>query len=215
MVRNTDLKNVITKLLKWHKDNRINYPWRKDRRIFIRALTELFLKRTTAEAVQRNWNILINLSDPRNVIHMSISDLKENLKVFGLVNSRSYEVIELAKSHLHKSLNKQTIDELLNIKGIGHYTANAIQCFIGNKRTIILDSNYARLFSKINNKVYTPLDKNLQELLDRIISTIPSKCKMTNEAILDFTKIICRPSYPKCNICPIKNECLYTKKNIN
>lgn len=210
------LKSFFFNLRNWHKKNRINYPWRNEKRIFIRCIVELLLKRTTAEAVCRNWHIITKIASANKVNNMSLSDIKKRISKFGLVESRSLEIKALANSHLKKSLRLMEYSELIKIPGIGKYTASAILCFVANKRFIIIDSNISRVISRILGENLSVSSDVIYTLLNAVISKNARLCKISQEAILDFSKLICRPSYPKCTACFINNKCYYFKnKSIN
>lgn len=198
-------------LSNWHKTNRIEYPWRKDRRIFLRCVVELLLRRTTAQAVTRNWNLVVQLSNPRLVAKSRSDWLKRRLSQFGLVNSRAREIKALAKAHLLKSLHRRTKENLRQLPGIGEYTASAILTFIADSNEIIVDSNIARIFSRITSQGLDPRDNGLLVFLEDLVPEDPGKCKSFQEALLDFSKLVCGPNYPLCHKCLAASYCKYGK----
>ena len=205
----TGLALFIHNLSNWHLQNRITYPWRSENRVFIRCVVELLLRRTTAEAILHRWNVVLGLTNPRIVFSMSDAKLESIIKPFGLISSRKVEIKALAKAHMRKSLAKREELELLDLKGIGKYTSAAIRCFVSGKRAILCDSNIARVINRLTFNNFKPDDQLLLKQLDKAIPKEPIKCKSVNEAFLDFAKLICRPSYPKCSECFASNYCIY------
>jgi A/G-specific adenine glycosylase len=208
------IKEFIKGLEAWGRENRIDYPWRNEKRVFLRSITELLLRRTTAEAVHRRWGSVLSLSDPRKVSSMNDSELRSTLRVFGLVSSRALEARELAKAHLSKPINRRSYKNLLTLRGIGPYTAAAILTFICRKRVVMSDNNYARVFGRVLGIDFRPSGVDLNGVLNKALPKSPSQFLRTNEAILDFAKLVCRPSYPKCGSCYANATCSYARSRL-
>jgi len=208
---------VITEFIKglesWGRNNHIDYPWRKEKRVFLRCLTELLLRRTTAEAVANRWDTVKQMSDARKVLRMTDKKLTGFLEPFGLINTRLSEVRELARTHLSRPLTKMSFDELIGLRGFGEYTAGAVVTFINGGRQVIVDSNYSRVFSRLAGIKYGPKSKDLLQLLDIKMPSPSADFRLLNEYILDFSKLVCRPSYPKCSSCFANRRCSYGLTN--
>ena len=206
--------NFISGLENWGRENRIDYPWRKEKRVFLRGLTELLLRRTTAEAVANRWVTVMQMSDPRKVLRMTDKKLTRFLEPFGLINTRLSEVRELAMAHLQKPISKRSVDELLALRGFGEYTAGAVDTFVNDGRQIIADSNFARVFSRLTGREMSVKSRKLFKMLDSYLPRSSRDFKLICESVLDFSKLICRPSFPKCEECFASTYCVYKKNGL-
>jgi len=105
--------------------------------------------------------------------------------------------------------------DILKLKGVGPYTAAAISSFSFELPFAVLDGNVIRVLSRIFG-IQTPFDttagkkqfqKLAQELLDK---KNPAEY---NQAIMEFGALQCVPKSPKCNDCPIVNDCIAFNTN--
>ena len=105
-----------------------------------------------------------------------------------------------------------TYDELVQLKGIGDYTASAILTIAYDKPYAAIDGNIKRVMSRLymidNKKEIISFSKLKIEKNMEYFS--PSD---VNQSLMDLGREICKPKNPKCLICPIHNYCLAFKKN--
>ena len=106
-----------------------------------------------------------------------------------------------------------TMDDLIALKGIGRKSANVIMKE-ANVPTegIIADLHVIRVAPRIGlipeSKEGIKVEKQLMQLLPKAI------WGEIGMAISFLGREICRPTNPKCKICPIQNACQYTLKTI-
>lgn len=104
--------------------------------------------------------------------------------------------------------------EILELKGVGPYTAAAIGSFAFNLPLAVVDGNVFRVLSRVFG-VHTAIDSTAgkneftvlaNEVLDR------KEPGLYNQAIMDFGATICKPALPLCNHCPMKKICTAYKE---
>lgn len=96
----------------------------------------------------------------------------------------------------------QTETELLNLPGIGPYTARAILSFAFHKPILAPDTNLQRVFGRLlsgNKKASLHWDELSKHLSD------PAKI---NAAVMDFSSAVCTKN-PLCSACPLFSHCQY------
>lgn len=106
-------------------------------------------------------------------------------------------------------------EQILNLKGVGPYTAAAIASFAYNLPHAVVDGNVYRVLARyfgigtaIDSKAGIAQFKTLaHNLLDK---TNPAAY---NQAIMDFGAIICKPKLPLCASCVFKKTCAAFKTN--
>src|SRR6059058_5570768 len=91
---------------------------------------------------------------------------------------------------------------ILQLKGVGSYTAAAIASFAYNLPHAVLDGNVYRVLSRIFG-IETPVDSTKGKKLFAAIaqSMLPeTRAGEYNQALMDFGALICKPS-PDCDRC--------------
>ena len=105
-------------------------------------------------------------------------------------------------------------DALIQLPGIGEYTANAIMAIAYNKNTIGIDVNIKRVISRL----YNLNSDNKSEISKKIYTLLPiNEYSNFMQALMDLGSEICKKKSVNCLICPIKKNCHFynEKKEIN
>ena len=104
---------------------------------------------------------------------------------------------------------------LLELKGIGPYTAAAISSICFNEKRAVVDGNVYRILARVFN-IHTAINshkgvKIFQKLADSLIGdTDPGDY---NQGLMDIGATICTPKRPKCLHCPLTKICIAQIKN--
>ena len=98
--------------------------------------------------------------------------------------------------------------ELLQVPGLGPYTANAILCFAMKKRAYPVDANVIRVLARIykyQERVDTSAGKNF--IRDKLVEWVPENDPhLVAEGLIEFGQKICA-KIPACNSCFLRNQC--------
>lgn len=105
---------------------------------------------------------------------------------------------------------------LLDLRGVGSYTAAAIASFAYNEKVPAIDGNVIRVISRLFG-INLPVDgseakKLIQEISEREID--PDHPGIYNQAMMEFGAIWCTPKKPKCAECPFAAECVALKNDL-
>ncbi len=207
-------KKYFTKgLLRWNtKENNRLMPWKGEKDPYKIWLSEIILQQTR---VEQGWNYY-------NRFITTFPDIKKlakapEQKVFKLWEGLGYYTrcknLLATANYIAREKNGKfpgTYDELLDLKGVGTYTAAAIASFAFNLPHAVVDGNVYRVLSRFfgiematgtttGKKFFTEL---AEELLDKKHPGI------YNQAIMDFGAVICKPKNPLCIQCPLKTRCI-------
>ncbi len=103
----------------------------------------------------------------------------------------------------------KTYAEIIQLKGIGPYTAAAISSFAFDLPHAVVDGNVYRVLSRYFG-IDEPIDstqgkKTFQNLADSLIPE--SDPALFNQAIMEFGAIQCTPNNPDCNSCVLNQSC--------
>ncbi len=91
---------------------------------------------------------------------------------------------------------------LLQLPGIGRYTAAAIAAIAFGKRAVVVDGNVERVIARLFAE---PAKRSLYSLADRL--TPESAAGDFAQAMMDLGATICTPRNPRCDECPLSEDC--------
>lgn len=202
---------VREKILDWYKKNKRDYPWRKSSSLFQILITEILLQKTIALNVSNIYDdFFTKYKDFSTIDNADIAKLQSDIKTLGLSNKRAKILKDLSRMIIteYKGEIPHDPEQLRKINGIAEYVSNAFACFGLNRRTFFFDVNIKRFIQRIfqsqDAKIKTD---NIYSVLDKLLPN--SAFKYMYWAILDFGYKICSKNKPKCELCPISDNCLY------
>jgi A/G-specific adenine glycosylase len=102
-------------------------------------------------------------------------------------------------------------DELRKLPGIGAYTAGAVASFAYEKRAALVDTNVARVLSRVFAPRLNPKrPRDLKKLWEIAVQTLPRTGKIAwtqNQALMELGALVCTARVKKCALCPLKRLC--------
>ena len=103
-----------------------------------------------------------------------------------------------------------TVEELLELPGVGRYTAGAIASFAFGVRAPLVDGNVRRVFMRIEGEDLGPVAKETDawswRVAERLIAHAESPA-IWNEALMELGALVCTPGKPQCERCPVRTTC--------
>ena len=203
-MQHKQLLHSQTNLLSWYAtDARDTLPWRQTSDIYHIYLSEIMLQQTQVSRVETEYYPKFLQAFP-TLKSLSEASLEE---VFSLWSGLGYYA---RAKNLHETAKlmpnglPDTQDALLKLPGIGKYTASAI-CSFGYEQVVsVVDTNIARVLARFFAKEQVK-DKELWQLADTFLNHKDTRAH--NLALMDLGAMICTPKNPKCNVCPLLDDC--------
>jgi DNA (cytosine-5)-methyltransferase 1 len=195
-------------LLEWHDDHRRSFPWRRDGLDpWHVLLAEMCLHRTRADQVAPVFEVLMSLAPtPRDMVDHADMAL-EAMQSLGL-RWRAENIIKVAAALLDV-FDGEVPDndlELRMLPGVGDYVAQAVLCFGFGRRAVLIDTNTARIVSRLNGRDATRRWQLRLDLYRMAGSSGPDA--EFNFALLDLGALVCRAGRPRCGECPLQARCV-------
>ena len=201
------LRMTMQTLLAWFDEHARPLPWRIETvSPWESLLAEIILQQTRMETGIPYWErIRAAYPNPQSLA----ADTEENLLHLWQgcgYYARARNLYKLAKTLDGKPLPK-TYDELIQLPGIGPYTAAAVASISHGEPVACVDGNIRRVISRLRAEHMTDSQLN-QEATALLNRTRPGDW---NQAMMDLGSQICTPRNPKCQQCPIETDCLASK----
>jgi A/G-specific adenine glycosylase len=162
------------KVLSFYKINRRSFPWREARNPYCILVSEIMLQQTqTTRVVDFYDRFIKRFPTPSSLAKASTATLLKLWKGLGY-NRRALALRSAAQEIVAKYNGELPADpeKLLDLPGIGRYTAQAIMAFAFNRSAILVETNIRTVlihefFSESENVTDQVLDDVLQKLQPR------------------------------------------------
>jgi len=99
--------------------------------------------------------------------------------------------------------------DLRSFAGIGPYTAGAVMSFAFGKRAAILDTNVARVLTRVFlGKTRRSGHGSTKHLWEISWAVLPRRAVFDfNQALMDLGAMVCSARSPRCETCPMRRKC--------
>lgn len=135
-----------------------------------------------------------------------VKDIEELIHSCGFYKSKAESIIGMAKKVRDDFGGRvpDTIEELITLPGVGRKTANLIVGDVYGKESIVVDTHMIRISNRIGLvNVKEPV--KIEMALKKIIP-IDEGSDFCHRIVL-FGRDICSARKPKCDICPMYDNC--------
>ncbi len=210
------LRRLPEPLLSWYDGSRRILPWRESPTPYRVWISEIMLQQTRVEAgkayFQRFMEALPGVFHLANVSDQQLMKLWEGLGYY----SRARNLKKAAGVVMERFGGEipGTYKELLELPGIGPYTAGAISSIAFGRKAPAVDGNVLRVLSRIlgsEKDIGDTATKKEMECL--VLSVMPEdRPGDFNQALMELGAIVCLPNgAPKCvedgKACPASGFC--------
>src|SRR6188472_4024505 len=163
----------------------------------------------------------VNMTTPEifkrfpDVASLSKTDFDELfpfIKSISYPNNKTKHLIGMAKMVMEKFDGKipMTIDELIQLPGVGRKTANVITSVVDNQPNMAVDTHVFRVSARIGvtTNAKTPLAAEKQLVKHTPIDLI----YVSHHWLILHGRYVCQARKPKCEICGLKVACKYYQR---
>jgi len=204
---------ITNKILNWYDINKRSLPWRKKtslkKKQYYTLVSEFMLQQTQVSTVIPYFNRFIknipDLETLANYDNRKLIKLWEGLGYYSRVRNLK-KTAQFITYNFNKKLPSNFMD-LKSLPGIGDYTASAISAIAFNKPLIPLDGNIERVLKRY---LYLKKEKQIQKknlINKKEIFGTSKRSGDYAQALMELGALICKPSNPLCDKCPISKNC--------
>lgn len=213
-------KKLFTKqLMDWHQHhNNRSLPWKQESDPYKIWLSEIILQQTRAEQGLPYYLRFIEryptIGELAAAPDEEVFRLWQGLGYYNRCKNLLYTARTITEKCAEKFPDKY--QDLLELKGVGEYTAAAIASFAYKLPHAVVDGNVYRVLSRYFG-IETPIDSTagklqFKTLANELLCTEDSAAY--NQAIMDHGATVCTPATPACTACPLTSLCVAYRQNL-
>jgi A/G-specific adenine glycosylase len=205
-------------IISWYRENPRHLPWRETQDPYKIWLSEIILQQTRVaqgmpyyEAFSKTYPTVQELAEAPEE---EVLRLWQGLGYY----SRARNLHACAKYIWHELGGNfpNSYAALIQLKGVGSYTAAAISSFAFGEVQAVVDGNVfrvlARYFGIATDIASGKGKKEFEALANQLIpKDAPGEF---NQAMMDFGSRCCVPKNPNCEECPVSNTCFAFQKGL-
>jgi A/G-specific adenine glycosylase len=168
-------------LLAWFSRNGRDLPWRRTRDPYAILVSEVMSQQTQMERVLPRWHRWLERWPTIDSLAAApAADVISEWQGLGY-NRRALSLHRAAQAVAAHGWP----DDLTELPGVGHYTADAVACFAFGRPVLPVDVNVRRVSERTRHE-FSPA---------------------AGQALMDLGKSVCLARVPRCDVCPVANAC--------
>jgi len=168
--------------------------------------TLLSLRTKDEVTIEATKKLFYKATTPHEMLKLQKKEIEELIYPVGFYPTKAGRILEISKILIEKYNGKvpDSMEELLELPGVGRKTANLVLAEGYKIPAICVDTHVHRISNRIGYvKTKTP-DQTEAELRKKL----PQKYWIIyNEILVAFGQTICRPISPYCSRCPVVQYC--------
>ena len=212
--------NPLTeRLLAWYRASARDLPWRRTADPYRIWVSEIMLQQTRVAAVLGYYARFLEAFP--TVEALAAAEEEKLLKCWeGLgYYSRARNLQKAARIVTEQYAGKFPADyeKLLELPGIGEYTAGAIASAAFGMPVPAVDGNVLRVMTRLTDchaDIALPATKALARMwVAEQMPAVPEEIRIFNQALMELGATVCGPnSAPRCEECPLAELCLARRR---
>ena len=207
------LSQLPPPLLDWYRASARDLPWRRTRDPYRIWVSEIMLQQTRVAAVlgyyARFLDAFPTVEALASAPEEQLMKLWEGLGYY----SRARNLQKAARLVTDRGGFPDTYEGLLELPGVGDYTAAAIASAAFARREAAVDGNVLRVVTRLtddHSDIAAPqTKKNIRAQVQAVFPEAEADVRIFNQALMELGAIVCVPNGPpKCLFCPARDLCL-------
>jgi A/G-specific adenine glycosylase len=202
---------LAQRLLAWYRAEARDLPWRETRDPYAILVSEVMLQQTRAETVVPYYSRFLRAYPTIGVLAAAPIDgvlkLWEGLGYY----RRAHNLHRAAREILahHDGVIPANRALLRELPGVGPYTAAAVASIAFGGDEPVVDGNVMRVLTRVFCVGELTSRASTRRALDDLARSLVPKGRAGdfNQALMDLGARVCLPRRPRCEACPIGQDC--------
>ncbi len=198
-------------LLRWYREQARDLPWRRTRDPYAIWVSETMLQQTRVETVIPYYErFLARFPTVEALADAESDDLMEHWAGLGYYRrARNLQAAARKVVEEHGGALPDDVEGLLELPGVGRYTAGALASIAFDRPAPIVDGNVARVFARLfgirEDVRSAPVQARLWEEATALArGRSPGDL---NQSVMELGATVCTPRAPECLLCPLMRHC--------
>jgi A/G-specific adenine glycosylase len=210
------LSDFGRRLRAWYRRSARDLPWRRTRDAYRILVSELMLQQTqVSRVVPKYHEFLKTFPTLAHIGRASPDRVMEAWSGLGYY-ARARNLHRLAAQVTRDGANRRATlpsepDALRALPGIGAYTAGAVASFAYGKRAALVDTNVARVLSRVFAPALSPRRPRdltvIWRIAERSLPRTGSATWTHNQALMELGALVCTARIAHCDSCPVRPVC--------
>jgi endonuclease-3 len=171
-----------------------------------KILISVLLSSRTKDAVteKASAQLFAAADTPGKMLRLKADHIDHLIYPVGFFRTKAKNILEICTRLNRNKKFPATLDELLELPGVGRKTANLVLALAFNVPAIAVDTHVFRIARRLGwaaGRTAKAVELELQNIFPRPIWSL------VNQVLVGFGQTICRPIHPKCEVCILKKEC--------
>ena len=206
----TERSTFGTKLRAWYRRHARDLPWRRTRDPYEILVSELMLQQTqVARVIDFYHRFLERFPTVEALAKARESQVVAQWEGLGYY-ARARNLHKLSRAVVREGFPSEPAG-LRRLPGIGPYTAGAVATFAFERRAPLVDTNVARVLTRVFAPHLHPKRARDQKAIWAIAeATLPRTGRATwthNQALMELGALVCTARVKRCGACPVRGIC--------
>lgn len=198
-----DSSRLRARLLGWFAREKRQLPWRGERDPYRILVSEVMLQQTRVAVVEQRYRQFLRrfptISRLARAREQTVLAAWSGLGYY----RRARSLHAAAKQVFRAGKFPRSAAELLQLPGIGRYTANAVASIAFDEPVAVVDGNVKRVLARLCGR-----DLRDEEYWQTATALLRRKRPGDfNQALMELGAMVCLPQRPVCSECPVKIFC--------
>ncbi|MGH7673041.1 MAG: A/G-specific adenine glycosylase, partial [Gemmatimonadales bacterium] len=215
------------KLLAWYARAARDLPWRRTRDPYAVVVSEVMLQQTQVSRVTEYFpRFMARFPTLRSLARSKPKAVMEAWDGLGYyARARNLHALAREVTQRHDGTLPDQPEELVELPGVGPYTAGAVACFAYEKAVAAVDTNVARVLRRVffgirdtgygirgrgaadASRIPHPASRDVWELAAAIVPGDGKRAWRFNQAMMELGALVCTARKPRCPQCPVNSNC--------
>ncbi|MFQ5766608.1 MAG: A/G-specific adenine glycosylase [Acidobacteriota bacterium] len=203
-----EIRSLRRRLLSWYEENRRDLPWRRQPDPYGILVSEVMLQQTTVATVVPFYErFMARFPDPSALAEapeQEVMGLWSGLGYYARARRLRQACAEVVARHGGRI--PATYRELIDLPGVGPYTAGAVSSIAFGRQEPAVDGNVHRVLCRLaGQQGGSTWHRELMTVARRLVRG-PSPGDL-NQAVMELGAVVCTPRNPACAGCPVAATC--------